>query len=51
MSESEPRFVGVDLHKAYIMIGAVDATKQVVFQPRRVALTQFPDWANITTSV
>ena len=45
MSESGQRFVGIDLHKAYIMIGAVDASKQVILPPRRVALTEFDAWA------
>ncbi len=30
MNESGPRFVGIDLHEAYLMIGAVDAAKQIV---------------------
>ena len=38
------RFVAIDAHKAYVMIGAVDAQQNVVLEPRRVDLAQFPTW-------
>jgi transposase len=42
---SIPRFVALDLHKDYVMVGALDAQKRVVLRPRRVLLNQFADWA------
>jgi len=43
---AEPtRFVALDVHKQYVMVGAVDARQEVVLPPRRVALVEFPDWA------
>lgn len=45
MADAERRFVALDLHKTYLMVGAVDAQQQVVLQPRRVALSQFEQWA------
>ena len=39
------RFVGLDVHKQYVMVGAVDARQTVVLPPRRVALVEFGDWA------
>jgi len=44
MPDSSPRFVALDVHKAYVVIGAVDATQTVVLPPRRVSLAQFADW-------
>jgi hypothetical protein len=32
------RFVGIDLHKDYVMIGAVDAQQNIVLTPRRCRL-------------
>ena len=45
MAETIPRFVALDLHKDYVMVGALDAQKRVVLQPRRVLLDQFAAWA------
>lgn len=46
-TSAEPtRFVGLDVHKRYLMVGAVDAHQEVVLPPRRVALEEFPDWAH-----
>jgi transposase len=39
------RFVALDVHNHYLMIGAVDAQQTVVLSPRRVTLAQFPIWA------
>ncbi|MGD1996132.1 MAG: IS110 family transposase [Anaerolineae bacterium] len=45
--EEQPftRFVGVDLHKRFVVIAAVDAQQNVVLTPRRVSLKQLPVWA------
>ena len=45
MAESEIRFVALDLHKAYLMVGAVDREQAVVLPPRRILLAQFEGWA------
>ena len=45
MPDSAPRFVALDVHKHYLVVGAVDATHTLVFPPRRGTLAQFPDWA------
>ncbi len=39
------RFVALDVHKHYVMVGAVDARQTIVLTPRRVGLPDFPDWA------
>jgi transposase len=45
MDSAHQRFVAVDLHATYVMIGALDAQKRVVLHPRRVLLGQFAAWA------
>jgi transposase len=49
MSEMSPptfeRYVAVDLHKAYVMVGAVNARQVVVLPPRRIELPAWPRWA------
>jgi transposase len=43
-SVSGERFVALDVHKHYVMVGAVSASQQVVLSPRRVDLDDFPGW-------
>jgi hypothetical protein len=43
--QSYLRFIAIDIHKHYLMIGGSDAHKRVVLQPRRVELTRWPQWA------
>ena len=38
------RFVGIDLHKDYVMIGAVDAQQKIVLSPRRCRLFEVEQW-------
>jgi transposase len=38
------RFVGIDLHKDYLLVGAVDAQQHIVLPPRRFALHEFTMW-------
>jgi transposase len=45
MSDVSVRFVALDVHKAYVMVGAVNGAQAVVVQPRRVTFTQFEGWA------
>ena len=45
MSQSKTRFVGLDVHKHYVMVTAVNADKEVVLPPRQVRLVAFETWA------
>lgn len=47
MSAAPPssRFVALDVHKSYIVVGAVDAIQTVILPPRRVNMAQFDEWA------
>ena len=38
------RFVGVDIHKHYVTVVALDQQRQVLFQRRRIPLEQWPAW-------
>lgn len=42
---SEMRFLGIDLHKHYLVIGGVNAQQAVVLAPRRIELEDWPAWA------
>ena len=48
MSKQEPqkRYFGLDVHKAYIMVAAVNADQEVVVKPRRVTFERFESWIN-----
>jgi len=39
------RFVGLDLHKEYVVVAAVDARQQVLLKPRRISLDDLAEWA------
>jgi hypothetical protein len=45
MTENQKRYVGLDVHKHYIMVGAVNAAQEVVLPPRKVSLVEFEGWA------
>ena len=45
MSELAKRYVGLDVHKHYVMVAAVNAAHEVVLRPQRVNLTTLPAWA------
>src|SRR5262245_46346442 len=38
------RYVGLDVHKHYVMVAAVNGEQEVVLQPQRVGLDKFPRW-------
>jgi transposase len=38
------RFIGVDIHKHYVTVVALDQQRQVLFQRRRIPLEQWPAW-------
>jgi len=50
MSKQDPqkRFFGLDVHKSYVMVAAVDADKEVVLKPRRVTFARFENWMSET---
>jgi transposase len=39
------RYIAIDIHKHYLMIGGIDAHKRIVLQPRKVELDRFQAWA------
>jgi len=45
MSTQKSRYVGLDLHKHYIMVGAVNRHRETVLPPRKVRLVDFEAWA------
>jgi hypothetical protein len=45
MKEPKIRYVGLDVHKHYVMVGAVDPAQQTVLPPRKVALVDLAGWA------
>ncbi len=40
------RFIGIDLHKHYLMVGGIDRQQRVVLPPRRITFDQWPVWAH-----
>lgn len=46
MSRMTPprRFVGLDVHKHYLIAAAVDADQNVVLHPRRIQLAHLDEW-------
>ena len=43
--QSWSRYIAIDIHKHYLMIGGIDAHKRIVLPPRRVELSRWPQWA------
>ena len=39
------RYLAVDLHKHYLVIGGVNAHQEIVLGPRRMDLAAWPTWA------
>jgi hypothetical protein len=39
------RFVGIDLHKHFVVVAAVDGRQQIILEPQRVSLDDLPAWA------
>src|SRR6266496_149502 len=39
------RFVALDIHRKYLVVGAVDSQQQIVLTPRRFGFEAFSDWA------
>src|SRR5512134_1140263 len=45
MVNPQKRFVGLDVHKAYVMVGAVNPLQEMVLPPHKVSLAEFENWA------
>jgi transposase len=45
MINPQKRFVGLDVHKHYVMVGAVNRAQEMVLPPRKVSLVEFEGWA------
>jgi transposase len=41
------RFVALDVHRQYLVVGAVDSQQQVVLTPRRFGFAAFAEWASV----
>jgi transposase len=41
------RFVALDVHRHYLMVGAVDLQQHVVLSPRRFGFAAFTEWASV----
>ncbi len=41
------RFVALDVHRQYLMVGAVDIQQHVVLSPRRFGFAAFAEWASV----
>ena len=46
-SSPATRFVALDVHRQYLMVGAVDIQQQAVLSPRRFGFAAFTEWASI----
>lgn len=44
MPQETQRFIGLDVHKAYVVLAAVDAQQSILLQPRRIPIQDLPDW-------
>jgi transposase len=44
-NQTKTRYVGFDLHKHYVMVGAVDRYQQGLLPPRKVTLVELEGWA------
>lgn len=45
MADKQKRFVGLDVHKHYVMVGAVNRLQEMVLPPRKVSMAEFEAWA------
>jgi len=45
MPDTGKRYVALDIHKSYLMVGAVNSQQEVVLSPRRVSFLEFETWA------
>jgi transposase len=45
MSENGVRYVALDVHKSYVMVGAVNSEQVVIMHPHKVPVVDFEAWA------
>ncbi len=45
MTDKQKRYVGLDVHKHYVMVGAVNRVQEMLLPPRKVSLAEFEGWA------
>jgi transposase len=45
-SQTVERFLAIDLHKHYLVVGGVDAREGIVLSPRRVDLENWSEWSH-----
>ncbi len=38
------RYIAMDIHKHYVVVGGMDSQKEWVLRPRKVRMSRFPDW-------
>ncbi len=43
--EPMPRYVGLDVHKHYLMVAALDETQRLVMSPCKISMERFAEWA------
>ena len=39
------RFIAIDIHKLYVVVGGMNAQKEWVLRTRKVMMSRFPEWA------
>jgi hypothetical protein len=39
------RYIGLDIHKEYALVGGQNGRQEWVMQPRRVGMEKFREWA------
>lgn len=44
MSQAAKRFIGLDIHKAYMVVGAIDREQKILFGPQHVFYKDFDTW-------
>ena len=44
MPQETQRFIGLDVHKSYVVVAAVDEQQTILLQPRRISIENLPEW-------
>ncbi len=39
------RYIGIDIHKYYVMVGGQNRRQEWILRPRRIQMNRFRDWA------
>lgn len=47
MSQDDIRFIGMDIHKDYVMVAGVNRDQEIILTPRRVDTKQLGNWAAV----